>query len=191
MNHIEDIKTQLDEANRCLEAFNIPENHQKINRTIDLMVNCIQNGHKIISCGNGGSMSDSMHFAEEMTGRFRENRNPLPAIAVSDPSYLSCVANDYGYDLVFSRFITAIGREGDVLLCISTSGNSTNIIEAAKTAKEKNMIIVSLTGKDGGKLSSLSDVEIRAPKSKYADRAQEVHIKIIHTIILGIEKSLG
>lgn len=135
-------------------------------------------------------MCDAMHFAEELTGRFRENRNPIPAIAISDSSHISCVGNDYGYDEVFSRYVGALGNKGDVLLAISTSGNSSNVLKAVSTAKEKGMKVIGLTGKDGGKLAELCDVEIRAPHSKYADRAQEIHIKVIHSLIHFVEENL-
>jgi D-sedoheptulose 7-phosphate isomerase len=144
-----------------------------------------------LSCGNGGSMCDAMHFAEELSGRFRENRNPFPAIAISDSSHISCVGNDYGYEYVFSRYIEALGIKGDVLLAISTSGNSKNVINAINTAKQKKMIVIGLTGKDGGKMSKLCDIEIRAPYSKYADRAQEIHIKVIHSLIHFVEEAFN
>ena len=132
-----------------------------------------------------------MHFSEkELSGKFRNERAALPAISISDPSHISCVANDYGYDYVFSRFIDAFGKDGDVLLAISTSGNSKNIINAIKSAKNKNMIVIGLSGKDGGQMANLCDVELRAPLSKYADRAQEIHIKIIHALIDYIEQEL-
>ena len=155
------------------------------------MVFSLKNGGKIISCGNGGSMSDAMHFAEELTGRYRSDRDPIPAISISDPSYLSCVSNDYGYDYVFSRFIKAFGSNGDVLLAISTSGNSKNVIEAIRMAKQKGMIVIGLSGKTGGEMSEIVDVEIRAPFSEYADRAQEIHIKVIHSLIDFIELNLS
>ncbi len=135
-------------------------------------------------------MCDAMHFAEELSGRFRNNRSALPAMSISDASHLSCVANDYGYDAVFSRFIEAHGKSGDVLLAISTSGNSTNVIKACETAREKGMLVIALTGKDGGKIAGLANIEIRAPYSEYADRAQEIHIKVIHALIEGVEKVL-
>lgn len=183
------VKHQLQEAQNCLETFlNDETNIEKIAAAGQLMSQTILNGGKIISCGNGGSMSDAMHFAEELTGRYKESRNPIPAIAISDPGYLSCVANDFGYDFVFSRFVEGVGNTGDVLLAISTSGNSKNVIEAAKAAQEKNIKVVALTGKDGGSLAELADIEIRAPKSEYADRAQEIHIKVIHTLIGIIEQ---
>lgn len=183
------VKHQLQEAQNCLETFlNDETNIEKIAAAGQLMSQTILNGGKIISCGNGGSMSDAMHFAEELTGRYKESRKPIPAIAISDPGYLSCVANDFGYDFVFSRFVEGVGNSGDVLLAISTSGNSKNVIEAAKAAQEKNIKVVALTGKDGGSLTELADIEIRAPKSEYADRAQEIHIKVIHTLIGIIEQ---
>lgn len=154
------------------------------------MVEALQKGHKIISCGNGGSMCDAMHFAEELSGRYRNDRKALAAISISDPSHISCVGNDYGYDSVFSRYIEAIGQSGDVLLAISTSGNSVNILKAIDAAKVKGMTVVGLTGKDGGKMASLCDVEIRAPHSNYADRAQEIHIKVIHSLIDFIERNI-
>lgn len=186
------MEQHLKEAISVLRAFaENPDNIEKIKKAGDIMVQSLRRGGKIISCGNGGSMCDAMHFAEELTGRFRESRAPLPAIAVSDPGYLSCVANDYGYDYVFSRFVQALGQAQDVLLAISTSGNSTNVILAAQMARQKGMHVVGLTGKDGGKLSTLCDVEIRAPFSAYADRAQEIHIKVIHILIDYIEKNVG
>ena len=155
-----------------------------------MMLTAIKQHRKLMSCGNGGSMCDAMHFAEELTGRYRNDRVPIAAIAISDPSHISCVSNDYGYDDVFSRMIYALGNEGDVLVAISTSGNSKNIIKAAIAAKERQMKIVGLTGKDGGQLASLCDVEIRVPWPGYADRIQEVHIKVIHALIDHIEKGL-
>ena len=133
-------------------------------------------------------MCDAMHFAEELSGKFREERKPLPAISISDPSHITCVGNDYGFQFVFSKYLEGIGISGDVLLAISTSGNSENIINAANYAKANNIKVVSLTGKDGGKLSGLSDVEIRVPHFGYSDRIQEIHIKVIHILILLIEK---
>ena len=179
------------EAQKVLAQFiENSDNFNKIEAAGDAMVNAIKAGGKIISCGNGGSMSDAMHFAEEMTGRFRDNRPALPAIAISDASHMSCVSNDYGFDFVFSRFIEALGKSNDVLLAISTSGNSKNIIEAVKSAKAQGIFVVALTGKDGGKLADMVDLEIRAPKSQYADRVQEIHIKIIHSLIHYIEEQI-
>ena len=152
------------------------------------MVGPVKKGYKIISCGNGGSMCDAMHFAEELSGRFRNDRKALPAVSISDPSHISCVGNDYGFDQVFSRFVQGVGRKGDVLLAISTSGNSANVLQAAKAAKALGIRVVGLTGKDGGALAPLCDVEVRVPWMGYADRIQEVHIKVIHALIDHIER---
>ena len=152
------------------------------------MAQAINTNHKIITCGNGGSHCDAMHFAEELTGKFRAPRKPLPAIAISDPSHLSCTGNDYGFEAVFSRFIEALGQPGDVLLAISTSGNSENILQAAAMARQKNMAIIALTGHQGGKLTNQATIEINVPHKGYADRIQEMHIKIIHVLIELIEK---
>jgi len=185
------IKKDLLEAQQVLNNFISEEkNIENIKIAGDIMVDSIKNGKKIISCGNGGSMGDAMHFAEELTGRYRNNRKAIAAISISDPTHISCTANDYGYDYIFSRYIEAVGQEGDTLLAISTSGNSPNVLKACETAREKGMKIVGLTGKDGGKLASICDVEIRAPKSDYADRAQEIHIKVIHSLIHYIEDNL-
>ncbi|MFC2151741.1 D-sedoheptulose 7-phosphate isomerase [Bacteroidota bacterium] len=185
------IKRDFQEAHDILKEFISDENNfSKIKSAGDLIVNSVHSGKKVISCGNGGSMSDAMHFAEELTGRFRNNRQAIAAISISDPTHISCTANDYGYDYIFSRYLEAIGQNGDTLLAISTSGNSKNVLEACKVAREKGMKIIGLTGKDGGKLAKICDIEIRAPKSEYADRAQEIHIKIIHALIHYIEDNL-
>jgi len=185
------IKDNFLEALEILKQFISDEaNLKKIEDAGKIMVESINNGHKIIACGNGGSMADAMHFAEELTGRFRNNRKSIAAIAISDPTHISCTANDYGYDFIFSRYLEAIGSEGDTLLAISTSGNSENIINAVKIARNKGMKVVALTGKGGGKLAGLCDVEIRAPHSNYADRAQEIHIKIVHSLIHFIENHI-
>ena len=184
-------KNSFTEAARVLEVFiSDDENFRKLDAAAQMLASSFRNKGKVISCGNGGSMCDAMHFAEELSGRFRADRPPLPALSISDASHISCVANDYGYTHVFSRFIEAVGQSGDVLLAISTSGNSENVIQAAKAAREKNMRIIALTGKDGGLLAHLADIEIRAPYSDFADRAQEIHIKAIHYLIEKIEKIL-
>lgn len=185
------IADQFDEALGILQKFNNEANFRLIENAGQMMVKALQNGGKIISCGNGGSMCDAMHFAEELTGRYRDDRPGIAALSISDPSHLSCVANDYGYDYVFSRFIESVGQAGDVLLGISTSGNSKNVILAIEAAKKKGMHVVGLTGKDGGKMADLCDVEIRAPHSHYADRAQEIHIKVIHSLIGYIESAIS
>ncbi len=185
-------QSHFSEAQNILSEFiQNHENMNRINEAIQLLSDSFNNGGKVISCGNGGSHCDSMHFAEELTGRYRNNRKALPAIAISDPSHISCVGNDYGYDYIFSRFIEAHGKPGDILLGISTSGNSKNVALAMETAKSLGLKTIGLTGKNGGIISSLCDLEIRAPYSEFADRAQEIHIKVIHTLIDGVEHSLN
>jgi len=179
------------EAKEVLEKFISNEaNFTALEQAGRIMTKAINDGNKLISCGNGGSMSDAMHFAEELTGRFKDDRRAIAAISISDPSHITCAANDYGFDNIFSRFIEAHGKPGDVLMAISTSGNSKNIIHAAQTAKQQQMKIVVLTGKSGGSLAKICDVEIRAPHSGYSDRIQEIHIKIIHTLINYIESNI-
>ena len=185
-----DIKNHFEQAKEILDLFSTEQNMQKISDAIEILSASLSQGGKVISCGNGGSMCDAMHFAEELSGRFRNDRKGLAALSISDPSHISCVANDYGYEYVFSRFVESVGKKDDVLLGISTSGNSENVIKAVKTAKEKDIKTIVLTGKTGGQLADLADLEIRAPQSEYADRAQEIHIKVIHAFIDGIERSL-
>ena len=183
------VANQFLQALETLQQFNTPENFEKIVDAGKIMVSSLQSNGKIISCGNGGSMCDAMHFAEELTGRYRNDRPSIAAIAISDPSHISCVANDYGFEYIFSRYIESIGKKGDVLLAISTSGNSKNVINAIRAAREKEMLVIGLTGKTGGDMATLCDVEIRAPHSEYADRAQEIHIKVIHALIDHIENN--
>lgn len=167
------------------------ENIRKIAEAAELMAESLCRGGQIISCGNGGSLCDAAHFAEELTARFRKNRRALAAVAVSDAAYLTCVANDFGFDQTVSRFVEASGRSGDVLLAISTSGNSVNILNGAKAARERGIRVVALTGKDGGELARNCDLEIRAPHTEFSDRVQEIHIKVIHTLVQLIERHLG
>jgi D-sedoheptulose 7-phosphate isomerase len=189
--NIELIKNNFLEARQLLDQFTSDaKNLEKIAAAGSIMIAAIEQEGKVISCGNGGSMCDAMHFAEEMTGRFRENRKALPAVSITDPSHISCVGNDYGYDEIFSRYVEALGRKEDVLLAISTSGNSKNVLNAVKVAKEKGIKVIGLTGKDGGELAALCDVEIRVAHTGYADRIQEIHIKIIHSLIHYIEVNL-
>lgn len=185
------ILQELNEAQQVLTNFiQQEETIARINASADLIVDAFQNGGKILSCGNGGSHCDAMHFAEELSGRYRGERKALPAIAISDPSHITCVGNDYGFQYIFSRMVEALGQPGDLLLAISTSGNSENILEAVKAAKEKGMQVIALTGKEGGKLAPLVDIELRVPHMGFADRIQEIHIKIIHILILLIEKKM-
>jgi len=191
MNKTEQIRQHFTEAQQALEKFLSDEkNFQLIEQAGAMLVATFKTGNKVISCGNGGSMCDAMHFAEELSGRFRDDRKALPAISISDPSHISCVGNDYGFDHIFSRFVEGVGNKGDVLLAISTSGNSKNVLKAIEAARKKEMKVIGLTGKDGGAMASICDVEIRAPHSAYADRAQEIHIKIIHSLIHYVESKM-
>jgi phosphoheptose isomerase len=186
------IKQELVTAQQALADFIADaENINAIEQAAKLIAASLRDGGKVMSCGNGGSHCDAMHFAEELTGRYREDRPGYAGIAISDPSHLSCVSNDYGYQYVFSRYLEAVGRAGDVMLGISTSGNSQNIITAIESAKAKGIKVVVLTGKDGGKMAGMADVEIRVPYFGYADRIQEIHIKVIHILIMLIEKELA
>ena len=192
MTYIEKTQKEFQEAQQVLADFiSNSANFEAIEQAATLIAEAIKANKKVISCGNGGSHCDAMHFAEELSGRYRNNRRALPAIAISDPSHISCVGNDYGFEFVFSRFVEGLGNEGDVLLGISTSGNSGNIIQAVEAARAKNMKVIILSGKHGGKLANKADVEIRVPHFGYADRIQEIHIKVIHTLIMLIEEMVG
>jgi D-sedoheptulose 7-phosphate isomerase len=185
------IKAHFTEAAEILTAFTSKqENLDNILKAAEIMVGAIKAGGKIMSCGNGGSHCDAMHFAEELTGRYKNNRRPIAAMAISDVSHITCVGNDYGFEEVFSRFVEAIGKKGDCLLAISTSGNSANVLRAADKARAMGITVIALTGKDGGLLAGNCDIEIRAPFSQYADRAQEIHIKVIHSLIDYIESHI-
>ncbi len=185
------ITTELQQAATVLDNFlKEPTNYLRMDEAAKVMVQAVNNGGKIIACGNGGSHCVAMHFAEELTGRYHESRTPVPAISISDSGHISCVGNEYGFDYIFSRFIDALGGPNDVLLAISTSGNSQNVLLAAQAAKKKGMKVIALTGKNGGKLASQADVEIRVPHFGYADRIHEIHYKIVHILILLIEKQV-
>lgn len=186
------ILNELNQAAETLAGFlSDPNTISRIETAASTLSSAVKAGGKIVSCGNGGSHCDAMHFAEELTGKYRDARKAIPAICISDASHITCVGNDYGYDFIFSRYLEALGNKGDVLLAISTSGNSANVLNAVKTAKEKGMKVIALTGKDGGKLGPLADVEIRVAHKGYADRIQEIHIKVIHILILLMEKQLA
>ena len=188
---MDSIKKSFLEAQQVLADFVAEDEKLKqVGLAAERLSRILKSGGKVISCGNGGSMSDAMHFAEELTGRFRGDRPALPAVAISDPTHLTCVANDFGFDYVFSRYVEAHGKAGDVLLAISTSGNSANVVNAVNTAHDRGMLVIGLTGKDGGKMKNLCDVNICVPWNGYSDRIQEIHIKIIHILIEQIELHL-
>lgn len=190
MSYASLISAELNQAAEVLQSFLKDENNLRdIEKAAKAIADSVKQGGKVISCGNGGSHCDAMHFAEELTGRFRENRKAIAAIAIADPSHITCVGNDYGFEFIFSRYVEAVGNKGDVLLAISTSGNSKNVINAIKVASVKGIKVIALTGKDGGEIKNICDVEIRAPHSPYADRAQEIHIKVIHALIDFVERN--
>ena len=190
MNSNQRIHQHFEEAAQVLERVRHDESLiQAIAQSGQRLIDTLAGGGKIISCGNGGSMSDAMHFAEELSGRYREDRPGLAAIACSDPSHITCVGNDYGFDQVFARFIQALGKQGDALVAISTSGNSANVLNAARAAQELGMTVIGLTGRGGGELTALCDVQVSIPWEGYADRVQEMHIKVIHAWIDQIERA--
>lgn len=186
------ILRSLSEAESALTSFiNHPANIAAVEAAAQLIVQSFQAGHKALSIGNGGSMCDAMHFAEELVGRYRADRPSLPAVAASDPSFLTCAANDYGYEFVFSRFVEGIGKPGDVLLAISTSGMSPSIVNAAKVANGRGVSVIALTGRPNSPLSQYATVEICCQAGDTADRVQELHIKVIHILIELIEVRMG
>ena len=185
------VRRSLEEAQESLA--NLIANESTIRAIAEagaLLVSTFQNGGRVFSCGNGGSMCDAMHFAEELSGRYRLDRKGLPAVSISEPGHISCVANDYGYDFVFSRYLEAHARAGDCLLAISTSGKSANILTAMATAKKFGVKIIGLTGRADTPLGQGADVVIATPAGSFADRVQELHIKTIHIMIELVERAL-
>jgi D-sedoheptulose 7-phosphate isomerase len=188
---IEHIKNSLVDAQSALSRFLQDDgNLQSIADAAALLVSSFRSSGRAFSCGNGGSMCDAMHFAEEFTGRFRNNRPGIAAIAISDPTHITCVANDFGYDQVFARYIQAHGQRGDVLLAISTSGKSQSILVAAQVARQMGIHVIGLTGTPESPLQGLCDVCICSPGGSYADRVQEMHIKIIHILLELVEREM-
>jgi D-sedoheptulose 7-phosphate isomerase len=186
------IRSALDEAAAALERVrHDPSVIGSIEAAGTVLAQAFASGHRAYSCGNGGSMCDAMHFAEELTGRFRRDRRPLAALAISDPGHLSCVANDFGYPEIFARFVQAHGRTGDVLLAISTSGTSANVLAAAEAARSLSMQVIALTGRPASPLARLAHVEVCTAGGRFADRVQELHIKVIHVLIELVEHSLS
>ncbi len=191
MENIALITRELLESKKVLDLFLSEDGNMiLIDEAALAIINALKAGGKVIACGNGGSHCDAMHFAEELTGRFRGDRRPFPAIAISDPSHITCVGNDYGFEEIFARYVQGMGTAKDVMLGLSTSGNSPNMVRAFEAAKAMGMTTIALTGRSGGKLAELSDIEIRIPHQGHSDRIQEVHIKVLHILILLIEKQL-
>ena len=184
------ILSSFQEAQQCLATFMADEaNLAQVERFVDLLVATFQSGHKVYSAGNGGSHCDAMHFAEEWTGRYRKDRKPMPALAFSDVSHITCTSNDYGFEHIFERMVQAFGGKDDVFVAITTSGNSKNLVLAAQAAKEAGMKVVGLLGKCGGEIRALCDIPIVVPGAT-SDRIQELHIKIIHIAIECAERRL-
>jgi D-sedoheptulose 7-phosphate isomerase len=185
------IQQTLIEARAALDALMSNEaTLRAIDEAGSALGSLFERGGRVFSCGNGGSMCDAMHFAEELSGRYRQNRKALAAVAISDAGYMSCVANDYGYEHVFSRYLEAHARSGDALVAISTSGTSGNVLAAVRVAKELGMTVIGLSGRPGATLSQLADIDICTPGGKFADRVQELHIKVIHILIESVERRL-
>lgn len=186
---IEHIESSLREADAALTSLLADKNTiSSIERAAGLLIQVFETKGRVYSCGNGGSMCDAMHFAEELTGRYRMDRPALAAAAISDPGHMSCVGNDYGYEHVFSRYMEAHGRAGDCLLALSTSGTSKNIIHAARSAKALGLGVIVLAGRRSAELEELSDIYICTPAGKFADRVQELHIKVLHILIELVER---
>jgi D-sedoheptulose 7-phosphate isomerase len=192
MSGVDSVKSALAEAADSLSRLQADTAMlERIAQAGAMLADTFAAGGRAYSCGNGGSMCDAMHFAEELTGRFRDDRRGYAALAISDPGHLSCVGNDYGYERVFARFIEAHGRAGDVLLAITTSGTSRNVVAAAQAAKELGMKVIALTGRAATPITDLADIASVTPGGKYADRVQELHIKVIHILIELVERRLA
>lgn len=186
------IRHSLDEALNELNDFLAdPRTVPAIGRCVDILAEALESGRKVMSCGNGGSLCDATHFAEELTGRFRGNRRPLPAMSVNDPAYFTCVGNDFSFGEIFERWVEAFGKPGDVLLAISTSGTSANVLKAVEAARRIGMKVIALTSVKGKPLAEAADVAVTAPDAPHSDRIQEIHIKVIHIMIEALEKKMG
>lgn len=180
----------VEDGVRAIEYLKRPMSLQFIADAAEKIIGCFQDGNKLLIAGNGGSLCDAMHFAEELTGFFRHKRRALPAIALSDPGHLTCVGNDLGYEGVFSRSVEAFGEKGDIFIALTTSGNSPNLIEAMSVAKEMGLGTIAFLGKTGGKLKGMADLEWIIEGFRYSDRIQEAHMTAIHIIIEIVEKGL-
>lgn len=178
----------LKSSEQTLKTFiNTDEQIEKTVLFSEILISAYKNQGTVFTCGNGGSHCDAMHFAEEMTGRYRKDRPPLGALALGDASHVTCVANDYGFEYIFSRQLEALSRPGDVLIGLSTSGQSKNVIKAFESAKKKNLKTIALLGRDGGLIKDMVDLAIVIPE-KTSDRIQEMHIKLLHMVIETVER---
>ena len=188
MDILDTIRDALLEAQDVLNRFTQnPENIATLAKTAEMMQEVFERQGRIFTCGNGGSLCDAIHFAEECTGKFRDSRRPLPVIALSDAGHITCTANDFGFTEVFARPLSALGHPGDLLVALSTSGNSANVVRAAETAKSRGIQVFGLIGGDGGALKRHCDIYLIAPGNT-ADRIQEIHIKVLHILIEHVER---
>lgn len=180
----------FERARNALEALIADRTHAaKVEQVAEILAASFRAGCKVLACGNGGSACDAMHFCEELTGRFRNDRPALAAVACVDPGHLTCAANDFGFENVFSRWVEALGRKGDVLIALSTSGNSENVVRAIKAAREAGLTTVTLLGRDGGLLKGRADVEWIVPGDA-AERIQELHMLILHVLVESVEQRM-
>jgi D-sedoheptulose 7-phosphate isomerase len=191
MTTLDPFRAALDEARAVLDAFLAdPECAAACAQFVEAAHATLAAGGTLYACGNGGSMCDAMHFAEEWTGRFRGDRRPLPAVAFSDPGHLTCIANDFGYDQVFARQVRAHCGERDTLVALSTSGSSPNMLEACRAGRDVGATVVGLLGKGGGAMRDLCDVAVVVPLATTSDRIQEIHIKVLHAVIEAVERRM-
>lgn len=191
MTSTDPVRASFEEARATLDAFLADrEAFAGVGRFVELAAATLKRGGLLMACGNGGSMCDAMHFAEEWTGRFRKDRAALPAMAFGDPSQLTCIANDFGFDEVFARSVEAYGKKGDLLVAISTSGGSPNVLRAIEVATSRGIATIGLLGKGGGKAKAMVDVPIVVPRAETSDRIQEIHIKVLHIVIEAVEREL-
>jgi len=191
VSETERIAAEFADAASALDAFRAdPENARRVADLARVCADAVRAGGKILAIGNGGSCADAMHFCEELTGRYRGDRPPVPAIACIDPGHLTCTANDYGFDAVFARWVEGLGRPGDVLVALSTSGNSKNIVNAVEAARGRTMRVALLLGRGGGVLKGRGDFEWLAP-GETSDRIQEIHMLVLHALVGAIERAMG
>ena len=184
------IEKSIADGVRAIEFLKAPRNLTFMENAGRLLADTFRSGGKLLVCGNGGSLCDAMHFAEELTGQFRKRRRALPAIALGDPGHMTCTANDMGFEHVFSRSIEALGQPGDVLAILTTSGKSPNLVEALRAAKEREMKVITFLGKTGGELKGIADLELFVEGFATSDRIQEAHMTAIHIIIEVLENNL-